>query len=66
MYKFNVNKIKGLLAEYNEMQIDLAILLCISKQSINNKLNLKSKFNVDEIATIANHYKKDISYFFEN
>lgn len=62
--KFKVEKIRGLMAEHKESQKDLSEVLRISPNSVYNKLNGHSQFTVSEISIIAEHYKTEISYFF--
>ncbi len=60
----NVNRIKGLMAERNQTQDDLAKALKISRNSVQLKLSGKSQFKANEIATLAKIFSVDINYFF--
>lgn len=62
---FNTAKIKGLIAENEITQAKLAKSVGITYQSLNEKLNGKREFKVNEIQAIANYFKKEIGYFFE-
>ena len=61
----NVNKLKGLMAENNDTQYDLAIYLNISPNSLRNKLKGKSDFKSTEIVKICNKYNVEPNYFFQ-
>jgi len=57
-------KIKGLMAERDETQGDLANLLGVSKVTINSRLKGKTEFKVGELAKIAEHFSVPIGYFY--
>lgn len=61
---FNVNKIRGLMAEKNETMSDLAILLKVHKNTISKKINRKREFTVTELKKIADHYGVEVQIFF--
>ena len=62
---FDGNKVKGCIAEKGITQVKLAKHLGIALATLNEKLNGKRQFTVAEIQEIANYFKKDINYFFE-
>jgi len=57
-------KIKGLMAERDETQDDIAKLLNISRATINSRLKGKSDFKANEVARIAEHYSVPVGYFY--
>ena len=62
---FNLDKVRGCMAERRDTQEDLAKILGLSTNSVNNKLNGKTPFNDREIGKIAKHYKKSAGFFFK-
>lgn len=60
----NVSKIKGLMAEQNENIEILANYLKIHRNTLSDKLNLKTEFKVNEIKFLANHYNVSVNIFF--
>lgn len=62
--KFNLDKVRGALAEARINQKALAKFLQITPQSIVNKMNGKTNFSIPEMTAICVMTKKDISYFF--
>lgn len=65
MVKFNVDKIRGVMAEKRITQEMIAKALNISRKTVLNKLNGKAKITVDELVTITNLTENNISNFFE-
>lgn len=61
---FNVNKIRGLMAEKKETMSDLAILLKVHKNTVSKKINRKREFTVTELKKIADHYGVEVQIFF--
>lgn len=62
----NLKKLKGLMAEHGDRQEDIAKLLNINISTVNFKLQGKSDFKVNELKTLADHYKVDVNIFFTN
>ncbi len=60
----NTKKLKGLMAENNITQQDLAKILRISVTGLNKKLNGKSEFKASEIKIIADFFNVPINIFF--
>lgn len=59
----NINKLKGLMAEYGCSRKDIADLLGINESTFKNKLSGKSDFKFSEVQMLANHFKVDINIF---
>ncbi len=53
MFEFTLEKLKGLMAEKNLKQVDIADALCVSLATISAKLNGKVDFTVREIKELA-------------
>ncbi len=53
MVVFTKEKVKGLMAENGLKQIDIAVELNISIVALQNKLNGKTDFKLDEIRQLA-------------
>lgn len=62
----NISKLKGVMAEKGDRQIDLAKYLGVAINTMRNKLSGKTEFKVDELQKIAHRYNKPLEYFFEN
>lgn len=60
----NVNKIKGLRAEHDETQQDVAALLDISVTTYQNKEWGLTEFKPSELKTLAEHWNIEISDLF--
>ncbi len=65
MVRFNIDKIRGVMAEHRITQETIANALKISRKTAVNKLNGKTKITVDELVIIANLTKSNISIFFD-
>lgn len=65
MVRFNIDKIRGVMAEHRITQEMIANALHISRKTAVNKLNGKTKITVDELVIIANLTNSNISIFFE-
>lgn len=61
---FNENKVRGLLAEKKVTQEELASAIGVTYTTLNNKLNGRTQFNVNEISKIARFFDKEVAYFF--
>lgn len=55
--KFNIPKLKGLMAEKGYTYADLAKLLGRTKAAVHSKLTGNRKFTIDELSIIAEHFK---------
>lgn len=64
MFVFNRNKIKGIMAEKNCTQRDLARVMDLSENQTHKKLANKVDFKVSELIQIANYFDVDPSIFF--
>lgn len=62
--KFNVNKLKGLMAENGLSQQDTAKLIGMSKRTFEHKIQGKSEFKASEIYMLATKFSVNIDYFF--
>lgn len=60
----NRNKLRGLMAERNIKQVELAKAIGISINAFNMKLNGKTVFNEHEIKRIADYFKVSIDFLF--
>ena len=60
----NRNKLRGMMAEKNKKQIDVANALGISVNAFNMKLNGKTKFNESEVKGIADYLNVQIDFLF--
>lgn len=61
----NLAKIRGCMAEKRHSQKDVAKILKLSPNSVNNKLLGKTSFTSDELEVLAETYNQDISVFFK-
>ena len=59
MVEFSKEKVKGLMAENGLKQIDIAVDLNISLLALQNKLNGKTDFKLDEIRQLARTFNVD-------
>lgn len=59
MVVFTKEKVKGLMAENGLKQIDIAVELGISLVALQNKLNGKTDFKLDEIRQLARTFNVD-------
>lgn len=59
-----VNKIKGLMAEKEISQEQLAEVLNISLTSVNLKLQGKRQFKANEISIIARYFNVEVDFLF--
>ena len=59
----NVNRLKGLMAEKNVKQKDLAVLLNITPTAVGRKLKDKSAFSIEQLIKISKYLKVDINIF---
>jgi transcriptional regulator with XRE-family HTH domain len=59
----NLMKIKGCMAEHKHTQKDVAKILNLSVNSVNNKLLGKVKFTIEELTTLSKTYNLDINIF---
>lgn len=66
MIKFNIDKIRGVMAEHHIIQEMVANAWNVSRKTVVNKLSGKTKITVDELVLIANLTNSNISIFFEN
>jgi transcriptional regulator with XRE-family HTH domain len=62
----NVNKLKGLMAENDITQQEIAKLLNISPTGLNKKLTGKSEFKASEIKILADFFKVSTDIFFKD
>jgi len=62
----NVNKIKGLRAEHDETQSDVAELLGISITTYQNKEWGLTEFKPSELKTLSDHWGVDIKELFSH
>jgi len=60
----NSKKLKGLLAENNMTQKDLAVLIDTSANTVHRKLTGKSEFSLSEVEIIAEYFHKTIDEIF--
>lgn len=60
----NRNKLRGLMAEKNIKQVDMAEAIGISTNAFNMKLNEKSRFDENEIFAIAKRLGVDVDFLF--
>jgi transcriptional regulator with XRE-family HTH domain len=65
-FRFNAGKVKGIMAQNGMTQKDLAAVIDCASNSVFRKLSGVSPFTVSEIATMANYFNVDPSYFFTN
>jgi len=61
---FNPKKVKGLMAENNVNQADIAKLLGLSEVSTSKKLTGKREFKANEISALASYFKTSPNIFF--
>ena len=54
--KFNIPKLKGLMAEQGYSYEDLATLLGRTRAAVHSKLVGNRKFTIDELSIIAEHF----------
>lgn len=59
--EFSKEKVKGLMAENSLKQIDIAVELGISLLALQNKLNGKTEFKLDEIRQLARTFNVDFT-----
>lgn len=59
----NINKLKGLMVEYEQSRKDIADLLGINESTLKNKLLGKSEFKFSEVQLLAKHFNVDINIF---
>lgn len=59
MVEFTKEKVKGLMAENGLKQIDIAVELNISIVALQQKLNGKTDFKLDEIRQLARTFNVD-------
>lgn len=64
-YRFNTNKVRGLLTENSMNQEDLAKLIGTTAMTVRNKLSGRTKFTEDEICLMASCFKVPPAIFFE-
>lgn len=62
----NVNKLKGLMAENNITQQDVAKLLNISSTGLYKKLTGKAEFKASEIKILADFFSVSTDIFFKD
>lgn len=60
----NLNKLRGVMAERNVRQSDIAKLLSISEKSVSAKINGKVDFKVSELNKICTALKVEPEIFF--
>lgn len=53
----NIKKIKGLMAENDFTQVDLAVSLGLTKGTIQNKMNGKTEFTASELVKMSKIFK---------
>ncbi|NCC19161.1 MAG: XRE family transcriptional regulator [Bacteroidia bacterium] len=63
-YKFNSNKLKGLIAEKGINQSDVAKLLELSENQTSKKINGKVDFKVTEISKLSTYFNVKPDIFF--
>jgi transcriptional regulator with XRE-family HTH domain len=63
---FNTNKVRGLMAEHNLKQTDIAKVINRSEVSLRSKLSGKTDFTATEIAALAKLFNVSPSIFFAN
>ena len=61
---YNIDKIKGKMAEHKENRSNLALYLGISLAGLNKKLSGKTLFNANELYLIANRFSIDLNFFY--
>jgi len=59
--EFSKEKVKGLMAENGLKQIDIAVELGISLVALQQKLNGKTDFKLDEIRQLARTFNVDFT-----
>ncbi len=59
-----VRKLKGLMAENNMNQKDLAILLDVSKTTVHRKLTKKNDFSLQEAELLSRYFNKSVDEIF--
>lgn len=62
----NLNKLRGVMAERNVRQSDIAKLLSISEKSVSAKINGKVDFKVSELNKICTALKVEPEIFLAN
>lgn len=50
-------KLRGLMAEHDDTQRDLARLLLLSPQSISDRMSNRAEWKIGEMYTVMNHYR---------
>ena len=63
-YKFNQNKVKGLMAENDMNPSDLSRVIDTTEMTVRNKLSGKTNFTANEICLIATHFNIKPSILF--
>lgn len=63
---FNTNKVKGLMAENNLTQSDVAKEINKTEMTLRNKLQGKTEFTANEVAILSDLFKVSPSIFFTN
>jgi plasmid maintenance system antidote protein VapI len=63
-YRFNTNKVRGLMAENNISHIGFARIIGVTDRTLRNKLNGQFDFTAKEICDIAETFNVNPSIFF--
>ena len=59
----DLKEIKACMAKHDHKQKDIAVILDLSENTVNKKINGKRDFTVQELAVLAKMYKVDINLF---
>lgn len=59
----DLKEIKACMAKHDHRQKDIAVILDLSENTVNKKINGKRDFTVQELAVLARMYKVDINLF---
>lgn len=60
----NVSKIRGLMAEHNVTQEQVAKMLGISSVSFRQRMSGRASFKAEEIHMLSEYFKVSVSIFF--
>lgn len=61
---YNINKIRGKMAEFGYTYKDIATLLNVSERTVLEKMNGRSLFSADMLYKIAQACKTTIDFFY--
>ena len=59
----DLKEIKACMAKHDHRQKDIAVILGLSENTVNKKINGIRDFTVQELAALARMYKVDINLF---